>query len=292
MGRPSESSARKDQPMMGTVFPFDELPPESGSIVRIVVVVTIVLTVAGCGESKSTATPLPATATQVAVADNHSSLPPTALSALPTVPSVAPTAEPRATPTEISLVPSAAPTTRPGYFSRDALIADARQLADILESAHPNPYINGGGKIAFHRRLQLLLNTIPAEGMTREESIRLLRPFIAAVGDAHTELWSDYPVNTDAPGGVPLRFGVVEESLYVAGVPDEESRDIIGATLVSVEGVPLAELRERDIGYQTKFVMVPDAGVAVIVLSNYSGPDDAVTEVTRLALGFALGSER
>ena len=28
-----------------------------------------------------------------------------------------------------------------------------------------------------------------------------------------------------------------------------------------------------DIGYRTNFVMVPDAGVAVIVLSNYSGPD-------------------
>jgi hypothetical protein len=37
--------------------------------------------------------------------------------------------------------------------------------------------------------------------------------------------------------------------------------------------------------------MVPDAGVAVIVLSNYWGPDTAVSEITDLALELALGSE-
>jgi CubicO group peptidase (beta-lactamase class C family) len=46
-----------------------------------------------------------------------------------------------------------------------------------------------------------------------------------------------------------------------------------------------------DTGYRTNFVMVPDARVAVIVLSNYSGPDTTVSEVTRLALELALGSE-
>jgi CubicO group peptidase (beta-lactamase class C family) len=46
-----------------------------------------------------------------------------------------------------------------------------------------------------------------------------------------------------------------------------------------------------DIGYQTNLVMVPDAGVAIIVLSNYFGPNNAVIEVTDLALGLALISE-
>jgi hypothetical protein len=38
--------------------------------------------------------------------------------------------------------------------------------------------------------------------------------------------------------------------------------------------------------------MVPDAGVAVIVLSNYSGLHTTVSEVTDLALELSLGSER
>jgi CubicO group peptidase (beta-lactamase class C family) len=204
------------------------------------------LLVTSCRSVEPTVTPLPATATQVAVIATHTPLPPTAAApVLPTVPSVATKAEPSATPTEISPVPSAAPTTRPGYFSRDQLIEDARQLAEAIESAHPDPYINGGGKIAFHRRLHQLLNAIPKEGMTRDEFVHLLRPFIAAAGDSHTDIWNDYAVNEYSPGGVPLRFGIVEESLYVAGVPDEESRDLMGATLVSVEDVPLAELCAR-----------------------------------------------
>jgi hypothetical protein len=60
-----------------------------------------------------------------------------------------------------------APVTRPGAFSREPLIEDARQLAAILEATHPDPYTNGGGRSAFHRRL---LNGIPPEGMTKASS--------------------------------------------------------------------------------------------------------------------------
>jgi len=165
--------------------------------------------------------------------------------ATPTATAIATEQEPTATPAEIEPAPTATPTTRPGYFSRDELIEDARQLAQLLESAHPDPYIRGGGRIAFHRRLQRLLNAIPEGGMTRDEFVRLLRPFIAAVGDAHTDIWDDYRVSDNTPGGVPLRFDIVGQSLYVSGAPDKEDSDLIGALLVSVEGVGLAELCER-----------------------------------------------
>jgi hypothetical protein len=168
--------------------------------------------------------------------------------AAPVLVTVVATAQPTATPIEVipeTTVPLCTPATRPGCFSRDELIQDARQLAHILESTHPDPYIRGGGKIAFHRRLDQLLNAIPEEGMTRDEFVRLLRPFIAAIGDGHTDIWYDYRVSETRPGGVPLRFDIVEEFLYVAGVPDEEDGDLIGALLVSVEGVPVAELCER-----------------------------------------------
>jgi len=54
-----------------------------------------------------------------------------------------------------------ATTAVPGAFSREQLIEDARQLAEVIESVHPDPYIRGGGRIAFHRRLQRLLEAIP-----------------------------------------------------------------------------------------------------------------------------------
>ena len=140
---------------------------------------------------------------------------------------------------------AAATAARQGAFSREQLIEDARQLASILENSHPDPYINGGGRIAFHRRLHRVLNAIPDEGMTRDEFFRLLRPFVAGVGDAHTNFLSGYEVDRRRPGGLPLRFRVVEQSLVVAGVAREEHRGLLGSRLVSVEGVPLRELLDR-----------------------------------------------
>jgi hypothetical protein len=163
----------------------------------------------------------------------------------PTHTAAATTQEPTTAPAEVAQEPTAVSTTRPGYLSRDKLIEDARLLAQVIENSHPDPYTRGGGKIAYHRRLHRLLTTIPEEGLTKDEFIRLLRPFVAAVGDSHTYLGHDYRVNDHTPGGVPLLFALVEGFLYVAGVPDEAHIDLIGATLVSVEGVPLAELCER-----------------------------------------------
>jgi len=139
---------------------------------------------------------------------------------------------------------AAAAATRPGAFSREQLIEDARELADIIEATHPDPYSGGGGRIAFHRRLHQALNAIPDEGMTADEFYRLLRPFVAGVGDAHTNFVRGYKVDHDRPGGVPLRLKVVEESLVVIGV-ERPNQALLGSRLVSVEGVALAELVER-----------------------------------------------
>jgi CubicO group peptidase (beta-lactamase class C family) len=47
----------------------------------------------------------------------------------------------------------------------------------------------------------------------------------------------------------------------------------------------------QDTGYRVNFVMYPDVGGAIIVLSNYSGPDDTFDKVTSLAAKVATGSE-
>jgi len=157
---------------------------------KVSVTVMVVLTlVAGCGKAEPTATPMPPTNTPVppTATPVATPVPPTATPVAtpvpPTATTIATQQEPTATPTEVAPQPTVTPTTKPGYFSRDELIEDARQLADAIESAHPDPYTRGGGRIAFHRRLQRLLNAIPEEGMTQDEFIRLLRPFVAAVGD-------------------------------------------------------------------------------------------------------------
>jgi len=127
----------------------------------------------------------------------------------------------------------------------DQMIKDVRQLASILESSHPDPYINGGGKIKFHQKFQKILNSIPESGMSKSEFFRLIGPFAASVGDAHTSIYDAYSDNWESPGGIPLYFKVVEKSLYVHAVPEKKYIHLIGSVLISVNDIMVSELIER-----------------------------------------------
>jgi len=137
-----------------------------------------------------------------------------------------------------------AAATKSGAFSRQQLMEDARELARIIEDTHPDPYTAGGGRIAFHRRLHRALNAIPDEGLTGDEFFRLMRPFVAGVGDAHTNFMRGYGLDPRLLDGVALRLKVIEESLVVVGA-ERARQDLLGSRLVSVEGLPLAELVAR-----------------------------------------------
>jgi len=146
------------------------------------------------------------------------------------------------TTTTLSVARASPVVTGADLLDRDSLRSDVRQLADMIETIHPDPYLHVGGKVAFHRHLQSVLDAIPAQGMSRFDFYRLLRPLVAMIGDAHTQLSAPFR----APSvGIPFIFGVVGTELYVGAVPDEQYRPLIGALLVSVENVPLKELLLR-----------------------------------------------
>lgn len=127
-------------------------------------------------------------------------------------------------------------------IAREALIEDSRQMAHLIETVHPEPYLNGGGRMAFHRRMQDILSSIPKNGMSVQDFRALLSPLPASIGDGHTHIYPDE--KTDFTG-VPLYFLVVERDLYVAGVFDEAYRPLLGARLQAIEGVPVDELIAR-----------------------------------------------
>jgi hypothetical protein len=131
-------------------------------------------------------------------------------------------------------------------ITREKLIQDIRQLNDILEDAHPDPYINGGGKIAYHRRLQEVIANIPEDGMTAVDFFYHINPFVAKIEDAHTGLiQSKLSRDEENPGGLPLYFSPVEDFLFVSAVTSKDQLRFIGAKLISVEGVPLIDLISR-----------------------------------------------
>ena len=141
----------------------------------------------------------------------------------------------------LGMVVLLAPSVAAQRYTHDQLIEDVRQLATIIETSHPDPFLRCDGRIAFYRVVNATLSAIPEEGMTRDSFIRLLRPLVATIGDAHTQIWSTYRTSDFYPGGVRLRFGVVETSLYVTRTRREDDR-LRGARLISVEGRTLSEL--------------------------------------------------
>lgn len=132
-------------------------------------------------------------------------------------------------------------------LTRQQALEDIRTLSEVLESAHPDPYLVGGGKVAYHRRLQQLIRGIPESGMSTIELHARLQPFIANLGDGHTSLPFDTSIRNRAdPGGIPLYFEVVDQRLWVAAVTSGDQLDLIGTTLEAVEAVPFAELVQRE----------------------------------------------
>jgi hypothetical protein len=144
-------------------------------------------------------------------------------------------------------------------ISQPFLVEDVRQMASILEITHPDPYFHGGGKIAFHRRMQKLIQSIPEEGLTKTEFYHYLCPFLAAVGDGHTSLWQPFQLNYQSPGGIPLYFQAVEDLFYVASVIDSVHIKLIGSKLVSVENISIEALLERQSrikGYDNQYQLM------------------------------------
>lgn len=129
-------------------------------------------------------------------------------------------------------------------LSKENLVSDTRELIKILEESHPDPYLNFGGKIAFHRSFQEILFSIPENGMPVEEYYGMILPFVAKIGDMHTGLISVAKLEHNEPG-LPLQLKIVGQDLVVTGVKSDEFRELLGSRLLSVCGLSVDELRKR-----------------------------------------------
>jgi hypothetical protein len=130
-----------------------------------------------------------------------------------------------------------------GLVPRAQLIEDARQLMDTIEQTHPDPYVAGGGRIAFHRRFHGVLSSIPAGGLSTGEFLRRLQPFISSIEDSHTGILASPGDST--PLNISLRFRFVEDQLVVEEVAGPELEPLLGASLAAIEGVPLQRILDR-----------------------------------------------
>jgi hypothetical protein len=132
-------------------------------------------------------------------------------------------------------------------LAHDQLIQDTRELLRIIETAHPDPYIDGGGRIELHRKFQSVLDAIPDTGMSLQEFIWLLQPFVNSIGDGHTSINNPFfSYDPAAPYGTPFWFSVsAEKGLYISRVAREEFAPLIGSKLITVEEYSLPELMQK-----------------------------------------------
>jgi hypothetical protein len=129
-------------------------------------------------------------------------------------------------------------------LSWSACQRDARQLVQLLELSHPDPYGPLGGKVAFKRRANALLASLPRKGVTAAELGELLQSFLAGLKDGHTRLqtqsWS-----WQANDALPVLFDVSDRGLHVAGSDLEALESTRGLRLERVNGVAVTELESR-----------------------------------------------
>ena len=98
-----------------------------------------------------------------------------------------------------------------------------------------------GGKVAFKRRVQLLLKSLPRRGLTVQALGEALQSFLAGLHDGHTRLQLQ-SFSWKTPGDVvPVLFEVSDRGLHIAAFDLAtlvEKLDGLAAQLVGRSGGP------------------------------------------------------
>lgn len=141
--------------------------------------------------------------------------------------------------------PVAAGQTPPQVTRTAALTAeqwrlDLDHLVQSLTEMHPDAF-SRVGRQAFDAQAAALRQEIP--NLSREQILVRFMTLTASLVDGHTTVPSG-PLRDLGAHVLPLRFYVYPEGLYVQAA-DRRYENLIGAEVVSIAGVPIAEVRRR-----------------------------------------------
>lgn len=136
-----------------------------------------------------------------------------------------------------------ASTSVVAQISNDSIVADFRYFLHQLETTHPDPYTNYGGKAFFHRAASETYWGLKDDSVTtREELCWRIRAFLAPLSDGHTQI--HFPETQSSFSLVPIRFKAVGDGLFIRRLPDEHQQ-LIGSRLVGIENVQTKDLCEE-----------------------------------------------
>ena len=125
-------------------------------------------------------------------------------------------------------------------FTREEALLEISQLLKILTEAHPDPFMRFGSQIKFYLRVNDIIGNLP-------ETLDIAQMYIVAckvtalLGDGHTFM---DPSNCHK-GRIWLELEPIEEKLVIIGVYESKFVDLIGCSLLAVNGMPLEDLLSR-----------------------------------------------
>ena len=132
------------------------------------------------------------------------------------------------------------PPTQLGAFSQDQLVEDVRQLAEIIENTRSDDSIRRVCRIAFPRRLQRLLEGIPAEWMARDE-------FVPSLGRGRAACRTGPAPG--APAGGKTQFALSAESCYTCGITSRSDARANGVAR-AVSSIDLKRARQLTLAWR------------------------------------------
>jgi hypothetical protein len=135
-------------------------------------------------------------------------------------------------------------TTKIRLFSREEIYQDIRYLLNLIQDVHPDPYSGFGGRVPFQLEAQRVMNSIPEEGLTRQDLYNLLRPFFGKMGDGHSHIYNPGQQTGRTENlYLPVYFSVANDAIFISQA-HKSYRDLIGYRLIEVNGKSLPELKD------------------------------------------------
>jgi len=129
-------------------------------------------------------------------------------------------------------------------FSKQKLVADFEFLYTSLEENHPDLFLHSS-EIDYEKHKAKVLNSIQ-DSMFVQDFYLLIAPFVALLQDGHTRVnvprANRMQFMNDGGLAFPLRVKVADERLFVALDLSAEQIVPVGAEILSINEIPVAEI--------------------------------------------------
>ncbi len=122
-------------------------------------------------------------------------------------------------------------------FTREEALLEISQLLKILTEAHPDPFMRFGSQVKFYIRVNDIISNLP-ETLDITQMHIVTSKVSALVGDGHT--FMDQLICPN--GRVWLELEPIGEKIIIMGVYESKHTDLIGQSILSVNGIPTEDL--------------------------------------------------